>query len=235
MLTRIKANIPNTITCLNLISGALACIFAFSYDLTIGALQGYQWAFVCIAASAVFDFCDGATARLLKVYSAIGKELDSLSDLISFGLAPSLLMFNTICYFNSGFTPWALSALIIVVLGAVRLARFNVDTRQTTSFIGLPIPANAIFWIGTIAWLHAHSYPGNIPTAILILLISLLMVSNIRMFSLKFHNFVWAENYRRYILLTAAVIFLITDSLPGLAWTILLYILISATMRKTAE
>ncbi len=235
MIRRLRANIPNTITCLNITCGAAACVFSFYYSEQIGAFCGYQWAFILIAAAAVFDFCDGAMARLLHVYSLIGKELDSLSDLVSFGLAPALLMFNTITACNGGvLTPWAFVALLIAIIGAIRLAKFNVDDRQTTSFIGLPIPANAIFWIGTIAWIHAHTYPGNLAIAVIIVAVSLLMVSNLPMFSLKFANFDLKENFRRYLLIAAAALFLITDGIPGLAWTILLYILISAVCRRTA-
>ncbi len=144
-------------------------------------------------------------------------------------------MFNTITACNGGvLTPWAFVSLLIAIIGAIRLAKFNVDDRQTTSFIGLPIPANAIFWIGTIAWIHAHTYPGNLAIAVIIVAVSLLMVSNLPMFSLKFANFDLKENFRRYLLIAAAALFLITDGIPGLAWTILLYILISAVCRRTA-
>ncbi|MCM1483706.1 MAG: CDP-diacylglycerol--serine O-phosphatidyltransferase [Muribaculaceae bacterium] len=233
MSTKFRKSIPNTITCLNLLSGTVACILAFSYDSAIGSLQGYQWAFIAIAAAAVFDFCDGFAARLLHAYSDMGKELDSLSDLVSFGLAPALLMYNTVNYFSASFTPWAATALLIVVLGALRLARFNVDTRQTTSFIGLPIPANAIFWIGFIGWIHTHTYPGHVATAIIIAAVSVLMVSPLPMFSLKFKDFSVRENLRRYVILAAAVLFVATEGVAGLAWTILLYILISALGRKS--
>lgn len=233
MIRRLRANIPNTITCMNLACGAAACVFSFHYSEQFGHFQGYQWAFILIAAAAVFDFCDGAMARLLNVYSLLGKELDSLSDLISFGLAPAMLMFNTISLYNGGgLNPWAFVALVIAIFGGLRLAKFNVDNRQTTSFIGLPIPANAIFWIGTVAWIHAHTYPGNILMALIIIAVSLLMVSPMPMFSLKFANFDWRENFRRYLLIAAAILFLITDGIPGLAWTILLYILISAVGRR---
>lgn len=210
---------------------------SFHYSESFGSLLGYQWAFIFIGAAAIFDFCDGAAARLLKAYSDMGKELDSLSDLISFGLAPALLMFNTINYFNGNvdsLTPWAFAALYIVVIGGLRLAKFNVDDRQTTSFIGLPIPANAIFWIGTMAWMHAHGYIGNIPTLLLIFIVASLMVSRMCMFSLKFKNFEWRENFRRYVIIGAAILFVITEGVPGLAWTIILYILISAVARKEA-
>ena len=238
MLTRVKNSIPNTITCLNLLSGAIACIFAFHYNETFGSLVGYQWAFICIGAAALFDFCDGASARLLHAYSDLGKELDSLSDLVSFGLAPSLILFNTINYFNTGsaseITPWAFAALFIPVMGALRLATFNIDTRQTTSFIGLPIPACAIFWIGLVGWLHRTEAFNNYIVAAIIILMALMMVSGVRMFSLKFKNFQFRENFRRYMLILAAVLFVISEGISGLAWTIIFYILVSAVTRKDA-
>lgn len=236
MLDRIKANIPNTITCLNLLSGVMACIFAFHYSETFGALLGYQWAFVCIGAAALFDFCDGAAARLLHAYSDLGKELDSLSDLVSFGIAPALIVFNTINLFNTGdpltLSPWAFVALVIPVMGALRLARFNIDTRQTTSFIGLPIPACAIFWIGLVGWLHRTEVFNNWILSVVIILMALMMVSGVRMFSLKFKNFGFRENFRRYMLLLAALLFVISNGISGLAWTILFYILVSSVGRK---
>lgn len=226
-MIRIKAYIPNTITLLNLVCGVIACILAFRYDENIGPFTAYQWAFLSIGAAALFDFMDGAMARLLHAYSDIGKELDSLADLISFGMAPAMLVYNTVCYFSPGFSPWALISLFIVAMGALRLARFNVDTRQTTSFIGLPIPANAIFWIGFVAWINTHVYPGDWVMAIMMIGVSLLMVCNLRMFSLKFSNFSWRSNYRRYLLLISAALLVLFAGIPGFAWTILLYVLMS--------
>ena len=117
--------------------------------------------------------------------------------------------------------------------GALRLAKFNVDTRQTTSFIGLPIPANAIFWIGALGWINVHGYPGDIVMCVLIVALSLLMVSEIKMFSLKFHTWGVRENVRRYVIMLAAVLFVITDGVAGLAWTIVLYVLISLLGKRT--
>ncbi|MBD5353613.1 MAG: CDP-diacylglycerol--serine O-phosphatidyltransferase [Bacteroides sp.] len=225
--------IPNTITCLNLLSGCVAVFFAFNLDIEIGSLPAMTWAFIFIGAASVFDFCDGFSARLLHAYSPLGKELDSLSDLVSFGLAPAFLVMNVMRTYGAPLWVSA-SALLIAVMGALRLAKFNVDTRQTTSFIGLPIPANAIFWIGTLAWIDSHAYPGNIAMVILILAVSLLMVSELKMFSLKFANLSWRENVRRYVILAAAVLFVLTEGVSGLAWTIILYILISLFGRKTA-
>ncbi len=124
------------------------------------------------------------------------------------------------------------TVLLIPAMGALRLAKFNIDDSQTTSFKGLPIPGNAIFWIGIYGWIARYGYPGTAPLVILIILISLSMVSRINMFSLKFKNFDLSENFRRYAIILAAVIFVIIYGLSGLAWTIILYILISLMARR---
>lgn len=228
----LRAYIPNSITCLNLVSGSLSCIFSFHYDTIItSSLTGAQWAFIAIAAAAVFDFLDGAMARLLHAYSDIGKELDSLSDLVSFGLAPSLLVFNYMWGATQG-SLLSVIALWIAVMAALRLAKFNVDSRQTTSFIGLPVPANALFWIGALSWMGIHGFPGIIAICVLIVLFPLLMVSNLPLFSLKFTNFNWRENLRRYVLIIACIVFLLTEGVPGLAWTILFYIVLAVCSRN---
>lgn len=234
MLKLIKSQIPNTITCLNLVAGCLACIFAFSATETFGSLLGYQWVFILLGIGAIFDFCDGAAARLLDAYSPLGKELDSLSDLISFGLAPALLLYNTIEHFSScSFMPYL--AIAIAVGGALRLAKFNIDENQATTFKGLPIPANAIFWIGACNWIYTNQYPGDIAMAVIILAITFLMVSNLKMTSLKFKNFDWRENFRRYVLIFAAISFVAIWGISGFAWTICFYTLISVFARKGNE
>lgn len=154
MLKKIISNIPNTITCLSLVCGCIAVIMSFNYDsVYCGGLKGYEWAFILIGIAAVCDFFDGAAARALHAYSALGKELDSLSDLVSFGVAPGMLIYNTLQIYASH-TWISYLAILIPVMGELRLARFNIDDRQTTSFLGLPIPANAIFWIGACAAIH---------------------------------------------------------------------------------
>lgn len=210
----------------------MAVVCAFHLDSYHWGLSALDWAFIFIGAAAVFDFCDGLSARTLHAYSPMGKELDSLSDLVSFGLAPAFLVMNTMRMEEGpAWVSWF--ALLIALAGALRLAKFNVDTRQTTSFIGLPIPANAIFWIGTLAWLRSHAYPGDIVMVVLIVLMAFLMISEIKMFSLKFSSLAFRENVRRYTVLAAAVLFVITDGISGLAWTIILYILISLLGKKT--
>lgn len=223
----IKTYIPNAITLLNLLCGAIAITLSFhSDDIFQGGLTGQQWACIFIVSAAVFDFCDGLSARLLGAYSPLGKELDSLSDLVSFGLAPAFLVMNLMSGWGASLL-LSLLPIFIALMGALRLARFNIDTRQTTSFIGLPIPANAIFWIGLIGWTWDHGYPGHWVMAVLIVGISLLMICELSMFSLKFHTLDFRSNVRRYVLIFAALLFVITNGVAGLAWTIIFYTLLS--------
>lgn len=221
-------NIANGVTCLNLLSGCIAIIFAFHGEDRFSGLSGFECAFISIGVAAIADFMDGFTARLLHCYSLLGKELDSLSDLVSFGVAPSMIMYNLLSA-TPGVPSWlAWWALVIAPLGALRLARFNIDTRQTTTFIGLPIPANAIFWIGYAAL--AFSTPAMLsPWCFLpiVLLESWLMISPIRMFSLKFNNYRIAENKRRYFLLLAAIVMIACMGVPAFLWIIVLYLFLS--------
>jgi len=185
----VRRHIPNIITCLNLVCGSAAVILT---------LWGYWWpAFCFMLAGAVFDFCDGAAARALGAYSDIGKELDSLSDVVTFGLAPALMFFSWYYKVNTAYPSWiAFIALIIAPLSAVRLARFNLDDRQKTGFIGLPTPALAMIAGSAVAFSHLCVAHGTvsllssllcsswfIPVASVIL--ALLLVSRIPMFSLK--------------------------------------------------
>lgn len=226
MSNRIVSNIPNTITCLNLLSGCVACIMAFRGYGQVGALAGWQWCAVFIGLAAVFDFCDGAAARLLKAYSKIGAELDSLSDLVSFGVAPAMLILNIMNAHNGGmWTSYA--ALVVPVFGALRLARFNVMDVGQTTFRGLPIPSAAIFLIGVAGWTDTYGYPGDIVMIGLCLLTAFGMVGRFKMFSLKFKNFVLHENLRRYVLIVSCGVFVFIYGLSGLAWTIVLYVFMS--------
>ena len=230
----VKQNIPNTITSMNLFSGCMAVVSAFHFNETIGAMQGYEWAFLFIGLATVFDFCDnGLSARLLHAYSALGKELDSLSDLVSFGVAPAALVFNLI---QSQTGSWvAFLAFLIAVFGALRLAKFNIDDRQTTSFIGLPIPANAIFWIGVVAWNVDFRYIGDAWMTALVVLFPLLMVSSLPMFSLKVKTLSLRSNVRRYALLLGTAMLVAALQLAGLLWAIVFYILLSATERRDEQ
>lgn len=231
MPNKITSFIPNLITLCNLLSGCVAIFFSFHQGETFGQLTRLQWAWIAIAAAAVFDFSDGASARCLHAYSEIGVQLDSLSDLVSFGVAPAMMMFNLMLGYSA--YPWLCAAtLLIPACGAYRLAKFNCDKSQSTSFKGLPIPANAIFWIGMCGWIERYSYPGTAVMVILIVLVSWLMVCNMRMFSLKFKNFYFRENFRRYVLIAATATFCICWGVAGLVWAIALYVFISMLGRK---
>ncbi len=222
-----KRHIPNIITCLNALSGCLAVVYAFGGD--------YRLSACLIALAAVFDFFDGFCARLLKVVSPIGKELDSLSDVISFGVAPSAILFR---YLQenaaAGFLPAGICtylsylAFLMVAFSAVRLAHFNLDNRQSTSFLGLPTPANAFFWAFGILFLEERFQEGIEPLFLigLLLVCCWLLVSEIPMFSLKFKNLKWKDNALRYIFLLGCLVLLAIFHLGGLALCILWYLLL---------
>lgn len=218
--------IPNTLTLLNLLCGTLAIVFAIDPSDKIGNLSSWQMAVMMIGIAAIFDFLDGAAARILNAKSAIGKELDSLSDLVSFGVAPAMMMVIALRSANAGI--WSFAPLFLPLMGALRLAKFNLDDSQATVFKGLPIPANAIFWIGVYCamWRGQLNPPLNL-TILSIGLMGILMVSNLRMFSLKFSNFSIRDNFFRYLIIAATIAFVAWLGLAGLAATILLYIAIS--------
>ena len=227
MMKAIRNNIPNAITSLNLLFGCWACIVALS---STCAVNSFRLAFVLIALSAVADFFDGLVARLLHAVSGIGKELDSLADLVSFGLAPAFVLYAAME--AHGAEGWSLLVLLLPVFGALRLARFNIDTNQSTTFTGLPIPANAIFWIGFIDWYASHDCPVWV-VVLLIIVLALLMVCNLRMFSLKMHNLTsLKQNWAQYLLLIVAVVFIVVLGVPGLAATIALYVLLSIIKKE---
>ena len=225
-MNAIRNNIPNAITSLNLFFGCMACIMALTPSCFVAT---YRLAFLFIALSAVADFLDGLVARLLHAVSAIGKELDSLADLVSFGLAPALILYSKMNQYDDLL---ALFALLLPVFGALRLARFNVDTNQATTFTGLPIPANAIFWIGFTDWYDPHTCPMWIVLTLIVVL-SLLMVCPLRMFSLKMHNLSSIkQNWAQYLQIVATVAAVIALGLPGLAVAIALYVLLSVIKRE---
>lgn len=228
MAKGIIRHIPNTLTCLNLFSGCVACVTAFQGD--------YNAALLFIFVSAVFDFFDGMSARLLKAYSNIGKDLDSLADDVSFGVAPSFIMFSLLREMSydgfmqplSAWLPYA--AFLLSVFAALRLAKFNNDTRQTTSFIGLPVPANALFWAALAAGGHDVLTGGAIHPLMVVGLIGLfawLMVSEIPMFSLKFKNLTWRDNKVSFTFLLVCLPLLLLLKTGGLAAIIVWYIVLS--------
>jgi CDP-diacylglycerol--serine O-phosphatidyltransferase len=150
--------------------------------------------------------------------------------LVSFGLAPALILYNLMVEQGAG--GWALVSLLLPVFGALRLARFNVDTNQTTTFTGLPIPANAIFWVGFTAWYATHPVALWL-VVLLIVVLALLMVCPLRMFSLKMHNLSsLKQNWAQYLQVIATVAFVVVLGLPGLAAAIALYVLLSIVKRE---
>ena len=233
MANSITRHIPNYVTCLNLFSGCIAAVMAFEAE--------YEMAMLFIVLSAVFDFFDGFLARSLHAYSKIGKELDSLADDVSFGVAPSLIIFSLfkemhypsflICL--EDYTPYL--AFTISVFSALRLAKFNVDERQTSSFIGLPVPANALFWgslvVGAHSFLVSDSF-NAIYLFALVVIFSYLLVSEIPMFSLKFKNLSWKDNKVSFIFLLVCIPLLIFLGIAGFAAVIVWYILLSVITGK---
>lgn len=215
-------HIPNTITCLNLLSGCLAVIFALSGN--------FMPVVLCVALSALFDFCDGLAARLLKAYSPMGKELDSLADLVSFGLAPALMVYHLLQEaLPQEYAYVAYVALLIPVFAALRLAKFNIDDSQATTFKGLAVPANALWWLGACDLFinSPQTGMGIILFAASIPLFAYLMVCNLPMFSLKFAGLGWRSNEVRYVFLAASVALLLWQGIAGCAAVIGLYILLS--------
>ena len=225
----ITRQILNAITCLNILSGCMAIIFASRGTSQIAGLPAFYWAFIAIGTAAVADFCDGFAARALHAYSELGKQLDSLCDAVSFGVAPAMLLYHFLI--DAGSPPYAaLAALLIPVAGVLRLAKFNIDTRQTSSFIGLPIPANAIFWIGYVSMVHDGASFLAEPWILIPVIVAecWLMVSPLRMFSLKFKNPGWKGNEARWMLVIAAIAFISALRTSGLLWLIVFYIIASA-------
>jgi len=219
-----KKHFPNFITCLNLICGCFAVFFSFKAIM----FGDFSIPLYFILAAALFDFLDGLVARLLKAYSDMGKQLDSLADMISFGLAPGALIVAMIGRTAVEVPDWLpFAGFIIPVFSAWRLAKFNIDERQATGFLGLPTPANALFF-GGLAYSYSAFFIEQPYLLIGIAVIfSVLLVSNISMFSLKFKNLKLKGNEIRYIFLFCALLLIIIlkqDALPAI---ILLYILLS--------
>ena len=231
----IKKHIPNTITCCNLLSGCVAAVYAF---------EGvYPLAFAFIIAGAVFDFFDGLSARALKVSSPIGKELDSLADVITFGFAPATMVFSWLRECADAYLDMLVAfampfaAFLLVAFSALRLAKFNVDERQTSSFVGLPTPANALFWGALVIGSHdaiVEQPYGWVLVLGLVLLFSWLLVAEIPMFSLKFKNLSWKCNRIVYIFLLVSLVLLIVLGLNGLSAVIGWYIILSILTQKRA-
>lgn len=221
-----KKHIPNIITLANLSSGIIGILFAFEGNLVYAAMA--------IWIATLFDFFDGFFARLLKVTSAVGKELDSLADLVSFGVLPGTILYQMID--GSINDPITLLPFLLTVFSALRLAKFNVDTRQSDSFIGLPTPAAAFFVSGLPFWLAQNPDWFNQPVVITIgLILSLLLVAPIHLLALKFKNYSIKGNWQRFLLLIISLILIIILQAKALPLIISLYILISILLPKPEQ
>lgn len=225
-MNKIKRNIPNAITCGNLLCGCLAIVKVFEGSLIGTAL----WVGIAL----VFDFLDGFLARMLKVTSPIGKDLDSLADMVTFGVVPGIVMFElmhqireiTTLEENMGF----LIPFIIPIFSAIRLAKFNNDTRQTDSFIGLPTPANAIFICSLPLIIESYGKENSsfILNPYILILISctssILLIVELPLFALKFKSFGWKGNEIRFVFILLSIVLLITLRFVGIPLIIVLYI-----------
>lgn len=237
MANIIVRNIPNSITCCNLISGCIATYNAFLGDIRMALL----WVIV----GAVFDFFDGMSARLLKVSSPIGKELDSLADDITFGFAPSAIIFYELSIMEypsellmlKPYLPYF--AFVMAAYSALRLAKFNLDERQSLGFIGLPTPANALFWgalfVGAQNFMESTAY--MLPVVLLMICVSCwLLIAEVPMFALKFKQWGWKGNEVKYIFLISCLpllmIFGITAFSVIIAWYVVLSVVVNLRNKK---
>lgn len=237
MANIIVRNIPNSITCCNLISGCIATYNAFLGDIRMALL----W----IIVGAVFDFFDGMSARLLKVSSPIGKELDSLADDITFGFAPSAIIFYELSIMEypsellmlKPYLPYF--AFVMAAYSALRLAKFNLDERQSLGFIGLPTPANALFWgalfVGAQNFMESTAY--MLPVVLLMMCVSCwLLIAEVPMFALKFKQWGWKGNEVKYIFLISCLpllmIFGITAFSVIIAWYVVLSVVVNLRNKK---
>lgn len=239
----IKKHIPNTITCCNLLCGCFATGYAFTaaHDAHYGA---FAYALIFIICGAIFDFFDGFVARLLHVSSPIGKELDSLADDITFGLAPATIVFALLCNLvphHGVLEVLSLSAFLIAAFSALRLAKFNLDERQALGFIGLPTPANALFWGALALSITEHpdlmnQYGEYIYYVLLVgvLFSCWILVSEVPMFALKFKQYGWRGNELRYSFVALSALLLVLLGWAGFSAIVVVYVILSVLTQRKA-
>jgi CDP-diacylglycerol--serine O-phosphatidyltransferase len=223
----IRRNIPNAFTCANLLCGCIGVVEAFHNNLILSC--------ILIGIALIFDFFDGFLARLLNVSSAIGKDLDSLADMVTFGVLPSIIVYQLLMQsIPDLFGIWkAYASLIIAIFSAIRLAKFNNDPRQSDSFIGVPTPANAMLIASLPLIVHTQGEfwkdiiinTNNL--LILTVVMSYLLVMEMPLIALKFKNFGWKGNEARYILIVATVVLLVSLKILAVPGILILYILLS--------
>lgn len=225
-----KKHIPNTITSMNILCGVIGVIFAFK--------GRFDLAFPLMIAAAVFDFFDGLAARMLNAYSEMGKELDSLCDVVSFGVLPSVMLYQLmkICSFSESW--WCYVPVLVAVFSAIRLAKFNIDDRQHTSFLGLPTPAAALM-CGSLCYFVAYEpanflstwSAGHVFIPVLSIIICALLVCEIPMFSIKFGKGIESakgENAKRIAFIANVLLIIAIVASFGLNWA--LVVLFSLTV-----
>ncbi len=233
MSSKIKDAIPHIFTLANLLLGCIAIVFAFDPE------QFHYVPYLVIAAGFA-DFFDGFIARMLNVSSPLGVQLDSLADMITFGVVPGIAVYQLLyrAYdFNAHFL-WLLPAFALTIVSAVRLAKFNIDERQHDGFIGLPTPSATMFIMALVLLLHSTQFhfDGLILNPLFLYaitaLFSYLLVSHIPMFSMKFKHSGWQGNEMRYIFLVGGALAMILLGGLGIALIVLSYIMVSIVVRK---
>jgi len=235
MRKRVRKHIPNFITCANLFSGCVGIVFAFQGELIFAAYALFL--------AAIFDFFDGFASRVLKSFSGIGKDLDSLADMVSFGVLPSVILYQLFLQapqIDKVSTYLNFSAFLIPVFSALRLAKFNTDTRQAEIFIGLPTPANAIL-IASFP-LILQQYPSlsrfilnPYGLTIFIVVMCALLVMEMPLMSLKFKNRDFNRNIYRYLLLLFSAILILFFKFVAVPVVIFIYITLSIIQFKFAN
>lgn len=214
-------HLPNTMTCGNLLCGCIGLVMALR-----GHLETASW---LIGLAAILDFGDGFVARMVNVSGPFGKELDSLADVVTFGVLPATIVFQ-LCWFQE-LGAISYGAFLIAVLSALRLANFNIDTRQSESFIGLPVPANAML-IASFPLMSRYQpqydsiWQNDVALGMMIAF-SFMLVSEVPLFALKFKTFSWAENRIKFSFLIASALLLLLLQFAAIPLIILLYIVIS--------
>lgn len=213
-----KRLIPNALTCANLLSGCIGIVFAFKGRLDVAAYA--------VLVSGIFDFFDGFSARLLNVKSLIGKELDSLADMVSFGFLPGVVMYQLLeqSDYSSPYLPYI--GFLITIFSALRLAKFNLDTRQTEDFIGLNTPMNTLF-IVSLPFIQ-KDYPAIINSTIVLVATTVLMcwllVCEIKIFSLKFGSIKWIHNKTKFVFLIISAVLIAFLKFAAIPFVLVLYI-----------
>ncbi len=216
-----KKHLPNALTCANLLSGCVGIVFAFKGDFNITAYA--------VLISGIFDFFDGFSARLLNVKSTIGKELDSLADMVSFGFLPGVVMFQLLAQsdYSTPYLPYI--GFLITIFSALRLAKFNIDTRQTEDFIGLNTPMNTLF-IVSLPFIY-QDHPELIGSTLVLIgltmIMSWLLISEIKIFSLKFSTLNWKDNKIKFIFLILSALLIICLKFAAIPFVLIIYILSS--------